>query len=281
MISFVTTAFNEELVIGDFVSEVLRVCKEASFEYEIVIVDNGSFDRTSEIIEKWCHENPRIKLVQLSRNFGYQGGVDAAISHAKGDWIFYADSDLQDPPELAAKMLKKANEDNLDIVYGIRKSRDETFFRKVSYWLFYRLWQKMSEIPISLDSGDCCLISNKVAKVIVNLEERMRFFRGQRVWVGFKSSSYEYHRENRKSGYTKFSLMSAINLALIGLFSYSKAPLRLVFFAGAGSFIFSAIFMTYFLIGKILSLLNPTYGIFIPLPEGLTVIIMFMFMMFR
>jgi len=261
--SIVTTAYNEEKNIPALLLRIHNVMNSFQnivnnkniHDYQFILVDNGSFDNTSEIITNICDEQKiPLKLVKLSRNFGYQGGLDAGLSNADGDYIFILDADLQDPPELLPLMYKKIIDDNLDLVYGIRKSRDESAFRKISFWLFYRIWKFFSNIPIILDSGDCCLMSKRLCTSLCAMPERIRFSRGLRSWLGFKHSGIEYHRQNRTLGETKFNFIGALNLAFDGIFSFSVIPIRLSFIFGLFIFLILFIYFLYFLIIKILNL---------------------------
>jgi len=271
-ISIVTTAFNEEECIDNFIEEVSQTVSKITNNYEIILVDNGSVDRTLEIILAKAKKNKKIKVVSLSRNFGYQGGIDAGISHASGEWTIIIDTDLQDPPTLILPMLEKAKNENLEIVYGIRKSREETIFRKIAYWLFYRLWKKIANIPVVVDAGDFCLISSKAKNEIVNMPERGRFLRGQRLWIGFKHGGIKYHRKNREMGSTKFNIYSSIQLAIDGLFSFSFFPIRLVLVTGIFLFCILTLIILVFIIGRILFLIFGSSSIFPVLPDGLTII---------
>ena len=272
-ISLVTTAYNEEENIPDLVARADKVLSNLSnTDYEIVIVDNGSFDGTAQKVCNQIDSGRKVKLVRLSRNFGYQGGLDAGLCHAQGDWIFIVDADLQDPPELLPTMLDKAKTENLDLVYGIRSSREETIFRKVCFWLFYRFWKAVADIPVVIDSGDCCLISKKSLDVIREMPERVRFFRGQRLWVGLNHGGLPYHRKDRQKGNTKFNFSSALALAFDGIFAYSFFPIRLM--SIIGFMVLIPLFFTVglYVVGKIL-VLTIGQAYFLPtLPSGFTIL---------
>lgn len=270
--SIVTTAFNEELVICEFIDRCIKVIESISpNSYEIVIVDNGSTDRTSELVKSYINNGLNIKLVILSRNFGYQGGIDAALNNSQGNWVFVLDADLQDPPELLIDMVNKTEANkNLDLVLGVRTSRQETFFRKTCYWIFYRLWSLIADIPVVLDSGDCCLLSNRAVNLITSMPERARFLRGQRLWIGLVYDKVYYHRIDREKGTTKFNLLSAASLALDGIFAYSFFPIRLITFIGFFILTLLLLVISFFTFIKVYSYLW-NYNFFISaLPSGLT-----------
>lgn len=275
-ISVITTAFNEEVNINALVSRTFAVLESLSgYDYEFVIVDNGSTDKTSDEVRVQIKNGKNIKLVILSRNFGYQGGIDAGICHSTGDWAFVIDADLQDPPELLPEMLLKAEKEDLDVVYGLRKSREETIFRKFCYWLFYRIWRMTANIPVVVDSGDCCLISRQALDIIISMPERIRFFRGQRLWIGFKHGGIEYHRADREKGKTKFNLLSAIGLAFDGIYSYSFFPIRLITIIGVSVLTLLFGVLGLYVLGRLLVLLTGSSYFFPLLPDGLTVVQLF------
>jgi dolichol-phosphate mannosyltransferase len=174
----------------------------------------------------------RVKMVQLSRNFGYQGGLTAGLHYCRGEWVAILDGDQQDPPELIADMLNKALNDNFDVVYGYRQKRIESTFRKVMFWAFYRLWRWMSNIEVPLDAGEFCIMHRRVVDTINRMPEKQRFTRGLRSWAGFRQIGLPYQRKGRGAGETKYNIGAAINLALDGLLSHSVLPLRFITLIG-------------------------------------------------
>jgi glycosyltransferase involved in cell wall biosynthesis len=232
-LSFVAPAFNEEKNVAPLCDRISKTCDELGIDdYEVVLVENGSKDRTAEVIAGLTEKNPRIKMVQLSRNFGYQGGIAAGLNYAKGGWVVVLDSDQQDPPELVKDMLVLAESDGLDVVYGYREKRVETLSRKVLFWGFYRVWAAISEIEVPLDAGEFCLMRRKVVDAINNMPESQRFMRGLRAWTGFRQGGLAYERAGRIEGTTSFNLVRAMNLALDGLLAFSRVPLRLMMIVG-------------------------------------------------
>jgi dolichol-phosphate mannosyltransferase len=163
-------------------------------------------------------------VISFSRNFGHQTAVSAGIFHAKGDAVIVIDADLQDPPEELHRFIEKWKE-SYDIVYAVREKRKEGFFKRISYWTFYRVISKMTDFDLPLDSGDFCLIDRKVVDVLNSMPERNRFVRGLRAWSGFKQTGLSYERHARVAGDTKYNFKKLRRLALDGIVSFSTVPL--------------------------------------------------------
>jgi dolichol-phosphate mannosyltransferase len=232
-LSFVAPVYDEEGNVVPLCQRIRETCAEASIpDYEIILVENGSRDRSAELIIGLHRQDSRVTMVQLSRNYGYQGAIAAGLRYARGEWVVVLDSDQQDPPEMIPKMLAKA-EEGYEVVYGIREKRRETLFRRVMFSLFYRVWHMMSNIDVPLDAGEFCLMRRCVVDAINAMPERQRFIRGLRAWCGFRQIGIPYTRDAREEGATKFNFGAMITLALDGLLAYSTLPLRLMFFVGA------------------------------------------------
>lgn len=231
-LSFVIPAYNEADNLEPLCRRIEKLCGEIGIDcYEIVFVENGSVDESEKILRCLHQKNPRIKMVQLSRNFGYQGGISAGLTYALGTWVVVMDGDQQDPPELIPEMLRKAKQ-GYDVIYGIRAKRQDSFLKKLAYKAFYRLWRATAQIIVPLDAGDFCVMHRKVVDCINAMPERQRFIRGLRTWSGFRQAGVSYERPSRKRGDTKFNLGGMIGLALDGLLSYSVAPLRFMTISG-------------------------------------------------
>ncbi len=200
--------------------------KEPGFNFEAIFVDDGSADETVEIA-KGLEPGPRlsIRLVKLSRNFGHQGAISAGMTYAKGDALVFMDADLQDPPELIHEFLEKFSE-GYDVVYAVRRRRKESWLIKLCFKVFYMLFNAMAERPIPLDSGDFGLMSRRVAKLVQAMPEQDRFVRGLRSWVGFKQIGLPYDRPERLHGESQYNLGKYLRLAMDGIFSFSRVPLR-------------------------------------------------------
>jgi len=231
-LSIVTPCYDEQDNIEKLYIELTRVMKTMGITYELIWVENGSSDNTYELMKLHAENDPAIKIVQLSRNFTYQGGVAAGMAFAQGQYLVCIDADLQDPPEIIEQMYQKAISQQFDIVYGIRKQRKESFIQKSSYWLFYRVMRVIADIEIPLDAGDFALINRPVLKALLAMPEKDRFLRGLRAWVGFRSTGIEYNRQAREHGVSKFSIRDQFLIAFQGLFSFSFLPLRFFFYTG-------------------------------------------------
>jgi dolichol-phosphate mannosyltransferase len=198
---------------------------------QIVFVDDGSHDGTSDIVIDLAKDDPRVKAVLLSRNFGHKAAVSAGLANADGDAVVVIDADLQDPPEIVVQMIQKWL-DGADVVYGIRTNRKEHLLKRIAYRLFYKIFQLLASIDAPADAGDFSLVDRKVLDVINQLPERNRFFRGLRAWSGFRQAGVTYERAARAAGSTKYPLRKLIKLASDGIFSFSTAPLTGVFLVG-------------------------------------------------
>lgn len=231
-LSVVSPCYNEETNLPRLHAELTRVLGGMGVSYEIVLVENGSVDRSMAIMEELAAADPHVKVVQLSRNFTYQGGICAGMAHAAGRFLVSIDADLQDPPDLIPELHRTALEGGYDIVYGVRRSRQEGFLQTLAYKAFYRLMRFMTPFEVPLDAGDFALIDRPVLDAIRHLPERDRFLRGLRAWVGFRSTGLPYDRRARELGESKFSLVDQFVLAFQGLFSFSFMPLRMLFYAG-------------------------------------------------
>jgi polyisoprenyl-phosphate glycosyltransferase len=230
-LSVVAPVYNEEETLPEFCRRLYKTMTETGKSWEVVFVNDGSKDRSSQIIESYPSGNGQIQILEFSRNFGHQSAVTAGIDHAKGSAIIILDSDLQDPPEIIPKMIKRW-EEGIDIIYAVRKKRKESWLKKLSYYLFYRLLKLLSDTDIPMDSGDFCLMDKAVAEQLRRLKEYRRFIRGLRAWVGFRQEPLEYERDGRFAGAEKYSLIKLLRLAFDGLLSFSYLPLRLAILTG-------------------------------------------------
>jgi glycosyltransferase involved in cell wall biosynthesis len=196
-------------------------------DYELIFVDDGSTDPTASLIEDLAASDPRVRLLQLSRNFGHQNALKAGIDHADGDCIVSLDADLQHPPELIPQMVQRWME-GYDVVTTLRRQTEgEPFFKRLFSHLFYRLIHFLSDIDLPPGSADFRLIDRVVADVIKNMEESDIFLRGLISWAGFRQTSLEYNAAERFAGETSYNFRKMIKLALAGITSFSIRPLRL------------------------------------------------------
>ncbi len=224
---------NEEAVIPEFLRRLNVVFEKGAYTlHEIIFVDDGSRDGTALVLKEFAKKDPRVKLVSLSRNFGHQIALTAALDRVTGDAVVAIDGDLQDPPESIPKLLDRWKE-GFDVVYAVRESRDgETWFKKITATIYYRILRGLSEVTIPLDTGDFALMDKKVVEVLRQMPEHSRFIRGMRAWAGFRSGSILYKRQSRYAGSSKYPLRKMIDFALTGLLGFSTVPLRFATYIG-------------------------------------------------
>ena len=231
-ISVVAPAFNEEDVLNEFYRRVTAVLSNLGFIYEIVLVNDGSTDRTLALMHEIHQQDPHVTIVDLSRNFGKEIALSAGLDHTKGDVVVVLDSDLQDPPELIPDMLEGWRE-GFDVVYGVRLKREgETWFKKASASAFYRLIQRVSKVRIPRNTGDFRLMTRRAILEMGRLREQHRFMKGLFAWIGFPSKPIYYSREARVAGATKWNYWNLLNLAIEGITSFSTAPLKVASYLG-------------------------------------------------
>lgn len=231
--------------------------------HEMVLVDDGSTDRTLYRLEAAASYDPRMVVVALSRNFGHQAALTAALDFVTGDVVVAMDGDLQDAPETIPQFLA-AHEQGYDVVYAKRVLRKEGLVLRASYWLFYRLAARMSSIELPLDAGDFGLMSYRVVAELRGMREQHRYLRGLRSWVGFRQIGIEVERAARAQGETKYTPMKLLKLASDGLFAFSIVPLRVAAGLGALAMLASSAFALYSIVAKF---------IFDTSPRGFTALI--------
>jgi dolichol-phosphate mannosyltransferase len=231
LVSIVVPAFNEEENIADLWLRLRPVLDSVGGGTELVIVDDGSADRTWPEIVRLAGEDPRIRGVRLSRNFGHQAALSAGMTHARGQTVCFMDADLQDPPELLTELLEQWYAGH-EVVYAVRRTRKDGFAKRTSARWFYRLYRRLANIDVPVDSGDFALLDRAVVDQLLALPERNRFLRGLRSWVGYRQIGVEYDRDARHAGEPKYTTRRMFRLALDGLLSFSAAPLRLASYLG-------------------------------------------------
>jgi dolichol-phosphate mannosyltransferase len=200
-------------------------------EFEILIVDDGSRDRTLEICEGIGATDKRFKVISLSRNFGHQAAVSAGLMHARGNIVTVMDADLQDPPEELISFIAKIHE-GWDVVYAIRTERKEGLVKRFCYRTYYRILKRLAVLDIPLDAGDFCVMRGEVVDAINQLPERNRFVRGLRSWVGFRQTGMPYKRQARFAGEPKYNFRKLFKLAIDGIFNFSYRPLQFIMSIG-------------------------------------------------
>lgn len=229
-LSIVAPIYNEEGNIPVLYERVCDVMKTFGDTWELVTVNDGSKDRSRELLEDLCQEDPRVKLVNFSRNFGHQIAVTAGLRFTSGDAVVIIDADLQDPPEVILQMIDKWQE-GYEVVYAVREERrGESWFKLTSASLFYRLIERITDISIPLDTGDFRLMDRRVVDVLNTMPEHNRFIRGMTSWVGFRQTGITYKRDARLWGETKYPLMKMVRFAFDAITSFSYFPLQVMIY---------------------------------------------------
>lgn len=247
--SVVIPIYNEEAVIRTSYARLTEVMRTLG-EYELIFVDDGSADGTLEILRAIAEADKRVKIVSFSRNFGQQEAVSAGLAEASGDAVIIIDADMQDPPEVIPDMVKLW-EQGADVVYGKRMKRQgETVFKKLTAWAFYRTLHLLGAQRIPTDTGDFRIIDMKVVKTLNQMPENHRFLRGMAAWSGYKQVPYEYVRDARLAGETKYTVKKMVKLAGDGVTSFSNRPLRMPLVAGL---VLSALAFVYLVVSIVLS----------------------------
>jgi dolichol-phosphate mannosyltransferase len=237
--------YNEEEVIETTYRRLTSVLASLGETYELIFVNDGSRDRTAEIVRRFCDADAQVKLVDFSRNFGHQIAVTAGMDYASGRAVVLIDADLQDPPEIIPEMVARWRE-GYDVVYGKRTARrGESWFKKATAAMFYRLLRSLTSVNIPLDTGDFRLMDRKVCDTLCDMRERSRFIRGMVSWAGFRQTFVEYVREERLAGETKYPLRKMIRLSLDAITSFSTKPLKIATILG---FLLSAAGFIYLLV---------------------------------
>ncbi|KOA20689.1 hypothetical protein CLHOM_08310 [Clostridium homopropionicum DSM 5847] len=232
LISIIVPMYFEEAVVEECYKRLTSVALSTNLNYEIIFINDGSTDKTPELLEAIAIKDQNVKVINFSKNFGHQIAVSAGIDKAQGDAVVIIDADLQDPPELIPQMIDLW-ENGYEVVYGKRKKRDgESFFKLFTAKAFYRVLNKMSDIQIPMDTGDFRLLDKKVVEVLRKMPEQNRFLRGMSSWAGFRQIELEYERKERFAGETKYPLKKMLKLASDGILSFSSKPIKLVELAG-------------------------------------------------
>jgi glycosyltransferase involved in cell wall biosynthesis len=230
LVSVVVPVFNEEEVLPELQRRIDGALGALDGGYEIVYVDDGSVDGSGTAIEELARERPHVTLVRLSRNFGMEIAMSAGLDHARGDYISLLHADLQDPPELIAEMIERA-EAGADVVYARRVGRDESVLKRTLATAFYMMMERLARTPYQGQAGDFRLMSRRVVDTVRGMPERRRFLRGMVAWVGYEQVPIEYRRAGRHAG-RGASYPALVRLALEALASFSDVPLRLASYAG-------------------------------------------------
>ncbi|HPF31082.1 MAG TPA: glycosyltransferase family 2 protein [Candidatus Saccharibacteria bacterium] len=252
-ISILIPAYNEEAVLTPLYRRLEKLADgNKSYDFEFLFVNDGSRDKTLEIVKDFAKNDHRVAYVNLSRNFGKEVAMIAGLDHVNGDATVIIDADLQDPPELIPEMIKYW-EEGYDDVYARRISRDgETWFKKISSETFYRILQKSTNIPIQVDTGDFRLLNRRCVEALKQFRESQRYTKGMFSWIGYKKKEITYKRDPRAAGETKWNYLKLINLAIDGITSFTTAPLRISSFFGIITSLISFIFILVIIVKTIL-----------------------------
>jgi glycosyltransferase involved in cell wall biosynthesis len=249
-VSLAIPVYNEEAVIPELLRRIAAVLDTLpGGPHEIVLADDGSSDRTLELLEKATQVDERLIVVALSRNFGHQTALTAALDHVTGEVAVLMDGDLQDPPE-AIPTLLNAYRQGYDVVYVRRVNRKESWWLRFCYYLFYRLLAALSALQLPLDAGDFGLMSRRVVQEMRRMPEHHRYLRGLRTWVGFRQIGISVERSARHAGRPKYSPLKLLMLAFDGIFAFSIVPLRAATIFGIIAIVLSGLFSVYSVIVK-------------------------------
>ncbi len=278
-LSIIVSMYNEEDSLPVFFDEIEKtMAKLKGVSYEIICIDDGSDDKTFEILKKYAKENKDIKVIKFSRNFGKEYGMMAGFRFSKGKACIPMDVDLQDPPELIGEFLKKW-EEGYDMVYGIRNDRkSDSFWKRTTANLFYKIYNLMTRSPIPYNAGDYRLIDRKVVNAILSLKERNVFMKGIFGWTGFKSCGVKYTRHKRHAGISKWNYWKLWNFALDGITASTTFPLRIWTYLGGMLSVFGMLYAMFIIIKTIVFGIDvPGYAsllVFILLLGGIQMIIL-------
>lgn len=267
--SFIIPIYNEEETIGEMYRRISAVMDRMDGAVELILINDGSRDRSLKLMRDLHERDSRVCYLSLARNFGHQIAVTAGLNFARGQVIVILDADLQDPPELIPDMVEMWRQ-GYQVVYAQRSQRrKEGWFKKFTAYSFYRLLKKLADVDIPTDTGDFCLLDRQVVDVLNSMPERNRYIRGLRSWIGFRQTAIRFERDPRFAGDVKYTFRKSLALAINGLVSFSKVPLRLSTYVG----LFSAI------AAIIMALLVLYWRIFTPSSPlaGFTIILMAIF----
>jgi glycosyltransferase involved in cell wall biosynthesis len=248
VLSIIIPAYNEEEVLQEFYRRIVGVASKIGMPYELIFVNDGSKDRTMQLLTSLSQQNEHLVIIDLSRNFGKEIAVSAGIDFCRGDAVVIIDADLQDPPELIPELIEQWRL-GYDNVYARRISREgESKLKKLTAFLFYRSIRGMTHIDIPADTGDFRLLSRRAIDALKQLPERNRFMKGLYAWIGFSAIAVDYHRDSRYAGKTKWNYWKLWNFALEGITSFTEVPLKLASYVGGLMAFLSFLYGAYIII---------------------------------
>lgn len=260
-VSIIVPCFNEEEVIRESYRRIKNVLNDLPNPSEIIFINDGSRDKTEQILSEIVEADSQVKLISFSRNFGHQNAVTAGINNCFGDMAVIIDADLQDPPELIPDMIKTMEESEAQVVYCVRKERKgEGFFKKLSAKFFYRFINFLSEVRLPVDTGDFRLIDKSIIREFQQMHEKGKYIRGLVAWMGFKQVPFYYEREPRFAGETKYPFSKMMKLATTSLLYFSTKPLKIATSLGFFSVFIAFVLGAWSLLGKIFGFTNADSG---------------------
>jgi len=260
-LTLIIPCYNEEQVITEAYRRTRAVLDSIAIPSEIIYINDGSGDKTKEMLNEIAAKDLHVKVIHFSRNFGHQSAVTAGIHHCETDLAIILDADMQDPPELIPDILKLQEETDANVVYCVRKSRaGESKFKLLTAKLFYRTMNRMSEVDFPLDTGDFRLIDRRIIEEFNHLKEKGKYIRGLISWVGFKQVPFYYERKERIAGETKYPLRKMLNFASTALLYFSKKPLKIAMGLGFLAVIIGIVLAVWFTLGKIYGFSNAESG---------------------
>ncbi|AFZ57946.1 glycosyltransferase family 2 protein [Anabaena cylindrica FACHB-243] len=258
--SLIIPIYNEEENITEMYNRLINVMAQLDGEAELILIDDGSCDRSLSMIRELHHHNSRVRYLSLARNFGHQIAVTAGLNFVQGKSIIVMDADLQDPPELIITMIDKWHQ-GYQVVYAQRISRQkESWLKRLMAYLFYRLLKRLAKVDIPVDTGDFCLMDRQVVDILNAMPERHRYIRGLRAWVGFRQTSVLFERSPRYAGDVKYTFGKSLSLAVDGIISFSIVPLRLATYLGLLSAAIALIMIFLVLYWRIFAPVSPLIG---------------------
>jgi len=251
MFSIVIPLYNEADLVDELLSRTLKVAQQLSDDYEIVIIDDGSTDNTLASLLKFRESDSKIRILQLSRNFGHQAAYTAGLEHAKGDFVAILDGDLQDPPELISEMYKKMKAEKLDVVYGKRTNGPQLSRRPFLSGVFHKIFKRMSGFQDIENVGNFSLLCRRALDAVLQFKENNRYLPGLRAFIGFEQGYVEYERSERYSGQSKMKFSQLLALSSDAIFSFSKLPIRICLYLGLTGIVVFFLAGVYTLIAKL------------------------------
>lgn len=261
-LSIIVPCYNEEAVISESYSRLKKVLDGiTTLQTEIIFINDGSKDRTAEMLSAIAANDRTVKVLHFSRNFGHQPAVTAGIHYCKSDLAIIIDADLQDPPELIPDLIETHKREQANVVYCVREKRKgESFLKKISARLFYRSMNYLSEVSFPLDTGDFRLIDKQVMQEFKKFREKGKYIRGIISWIGFKQVPFVYKREARFAGETKYPLRKMLHFAATAMLYFSKKPLKLATGLGFITVMIGVFFAFWVVFGKIMGYTNALSG---------------------